>query len=323
MPVKGKNKKINLPSVDETVLIGVPAYNEEIAIGSLIWKLKRLKKKFDFDILVVDDGSHPRDETSKIAKSLGAKVKRHPNNLGKGAAIQTIMNYARNNDYDYLVLIDSDGQHDPYEIPQVLSGVVNPGADMAIGTRWGESTEMPLMRKVGKNVLDKATIGGKGRDTQSGFRALGRRAIEEIKLVHDDFAVESEMLAEAHQKGLEVKNVRISCRYKGIKNANTETSAKHGFKVLNRLIMMIVERRPLLFFGATGLAFMVAALISGLVVINIARTEEVLSVGYSLLTLIFVMLGSLLMVSGFILNELKRLFDRHNERDLKRIEDFE
>ncbi len=315
-----KKKEIHLPSDDKSVLIGVPAYNEEIAIGSLLWKLKKIKKTFDFEVLVVDDGSHPLDETGKIAKSFGAVVKKHPHNLGKGAAIQTIMNYAKEEDYDYLVLIDSDGQHDPYEIPEVLSGVVNPGADMAIGTRWGEATEMPFMRKVGKNILDRATIGGKGRDTQSGFRALGRRAIEEITLIHDDFAVESEMLAEAHQKGLKVKNVRISCRYKDIKNANTEGSAKHGFKVLNRLVMMVVERRPLLFFGLAGTAFLVAALISGLWVINIARTREVLSVGYSLLTLIFIILGSLLMVSGFILNELKRLFDRHTERDLKRVD---
>ncbi len=315
-----KKKEIHLPSDDKSVLIGVPAYNEEIAIGSLLWKLKKIKKTFDFEVLVVDDGSHPLDETGKIAKSFGAVVKKHPHNLGKGAAIQTIMNYAKEEDYDYLVLIDSDGQHDPYEIPEVLSGVVNPGADMAIGTRWGEATEMPFMRKVGKNILDRATIGGKGRDTQSGFRALGRRAIEEITLIHDDFAVESEMLAEAHQKGLKVKNVRISCRYKDIKNANTEGSAKHGFKVLNRLIMMVVERRPLLFFGLAGTAFLVAALISGLWVVNIARTREVLSVGYSLLTLIFIILGSLLMVSGFILNELKRLFDRHTERDLKRVD---
>lgn len=315
-------KDLHLPKKGRRILVGIPAYNEEIAIGSLIWKLNRLKEKMDFDILVVDDGSHQFDETINIARSMGAIVEVHKDNLGKGAAIRTIMNYAKKKYYHYLVLIDSDGQHDPYEIPHLISGLINPGADITIGTRWGESTEMPFVRKIGKNVLDRFTIGGKGRDTQSGFRALNRKAIRQIQLTHDDFAVESEMLAEAHEKGLKVKNVRISCRYKNIKNANTKGSAKHGVGVLHKLIMMIVERRPLFFFGITGVAFLLASLISGMVAIHIARTENVLSVGYSMLTLIFIILGSLLIISGFILNELKRLFDRHTERDLRKVEEF-
>ncbi len=315
-------KEMRLPKKGRSILVGIPAYNEEIAIGSLLWKLKKLQKKLDFDVLVVDDGSHPKDETTNIAKSFGADVEIHKHNLGKGAAIRTIMNYAKKKYYHYLVLIDSDGQHNPYEIPHLLSGLMNPGADITIGTRWGELTEMPFIRKIGKNVLDRFTIGGKGRDTQSGFRALNRKAIRLIHLTQDDFAVESEMLAEAHEKGLNVKNVRISCRYNDIKNASTKGSAKHGFGVLHKLIMMIVERRPLFFFGLTGAAFILAALVSGMWVVHIARTEKVLSVGYSMLTLLFIILGSLLIISGFILNELKRLFDRHTERDLKRVEEF-
>ncbi len=302
-------------------MIGIPAYNEEIAIGSLLWKLKKLREKMAFDILVVDDGSHEMDETSTIARSFGAKVIRHENNLGKGAAIRTIMNYAKKQHYQYLVLIDSDGQHNPYEIPNLISGLETSDADITIGTRWGELTEMPFVRKIGKNVLDRFTIGGKGRDTQSGFRALNRKAIRLIQLTHDDFAVESEMLAEAHERGLKVKNVRITCRYKNIKNASTKGSARHGFGVLHKLIMMIVERRPLFFFGLTGLFFLFTALFFGLIVVRVARTENVLSVGYSMLTLLFIILGSLLIISGFILNELKRLFDRHTDRELQRVEE--
>ncbi len=315
-------KEMRLPQKGRSILVGIPAYNEEIAIGSLLWKLEKLKKEMDFDVLVVDDGSHPKDETAAIARSYGAVVEVHEHNLGKGAAIRTIINYAEKKFYRYLVLIDSDGQHNPYEIPNLLSGLMNPGADITIGTRWGEMTEMPFIRKIGKNVLDRFTIGGKGRDTQSGFRALNRKAIRMIHLTHDDFAVESEMLAEAHEKGLVVRNVRITCRYKNIKNANTKGSTKHGLGVLHKLVMMIVERRPLFFFGLTGAVFLLIALISGAWVIHIARTENALSVGYSMLTLLFIILGSLLVISGFILNELKRLFDRHTERDLKRVEEL-
>ncbi|MFO7990845.1 MAG: glycosyltransferase family 2 protein [Thermoplasmata archaeon] len=311
------NRKIHFHSEDESVLVGIPSYNEEISIASLLWKINQMD--LGYDVLVVDDGSHPDDEAIKIAHDFGATVKKHPHNLGKGAAIQTVFKHARKHDYDYMVLIDGDGQHNPYEIPYVLSPVVNPRTDMAIGTRWGEYTEMGWLRKIGKNVLDRMTIGGKGKDTQSGFRALGRRAIENIEITHDDFTVESEMIAEAHEKGMKTKNVPIYCRYKDIKNPSTKGSFEHGFGVLNKLIKMTVERRPLLFFGVAGAAFLAAALVTGLWVIHIARTQEVLSMGFSILTLIFVLLGSLLITSGFILNELKRLFERHTDRDLDRV----
>ncbi|MFW6376273.1 MAG: glycosyltransferase family 2 protein, partial [Thermoplasmatota archaeon] len=309
-----ENKDYNTPEEDESVLLGIPAYNEELSIGSVIHK----SKKVDVvdDILVVDDGS--TDETSEIAKDFGVKVIRHKKNAGKGAAIKTIFDYASENGYDYLVLIDGDGQHNPYEIPHVLSPALNPGADMVIGARWGDTTEMPFYRKIGKNVLDHLTPGGdKAKDTQSGFRALNKKAIEEIEIKQHDFTVESEMVTEAKDKDLDVTHSHISCRYDDVDNASTKGPVAHGLNVLSKIIRLTVERRPLVYLGIPGVISYLLGLITGIMVIRTAARHEVLSVGWGMLTIVFIVVGSVFVTSGFILNEIRRLMQQESREYFK------
>ena len=312
--MKVMQKDYNVPNEDERVLLGIPAYNEELSIGSVIHK----SKKVDVvdDILVVDDGS--TDETSDIAKEFGVKVIRHRKNAGKGAAIKTIFNYARDNDYDFMVLIDGDGQHDPYEIPHVLSPTLNPGADLVVGARWGNLTEMPFYRKIGKNILDYMTPGGKeAKDTQSGFRAFNRKAIEEIEITQHDFTVESEMITDAVEKGLTIKSARISCRYDGVENKSTKGPMAHGLGVLHKLIRLTVQRRPLIYLGVPGLIFYIAGLITGIMVIQTATQHQILSVGWGLLTIVLIIMGSIFVTSGFILNEIHRLMIQESEEHFR------
>ena len=307
-------KDYKIPKEDERVLLGIPAYNEELSIGSVIHK----SKKVDVvdDILVVDDGS--TDETSEIAKELGVKVIRHRKNAGKGAAIKTIFNYARKNDYDFMVLIDGDGQHNPYEIPQVLSPTLNPGADLVVGARWGDLTEMPFYRKIGKNILDYLTPGGKeAKDTQSGFRAFNRKAIEELEITQNDFTVESEMITDAVDKGMKVTSSRISCRYDDVGNSSTKGPIAHGLGVLNKIIGLTIQRRPLIYLGVPGLMFYIAGLITGIMVIQTATSHQVLSVGWGLLTIVFIIIGSIFVTSGFILNEIHRLMVIESEKHFR------
>jgi len=307
-------KECHTPGEEEDVLLGIPAYNEELSIGSVLHKSKKVDEVDD--ILVVDDGS--TDETTEIAKGYGVKVIRHKKNAGKGAAIKTIFDYASEEDYDYLVLIDGDGQHNPYEIPNVLSPVVNPGADMVVGARWGELTEMPFYRKIGKNILDYMTPGGtEAQDTQSGFRVLNKEAIEKIELTQHDFTVESEMVTDAKEKGLDITHARISCRYDDVDNASTKGPIAHGLGVLHKIIRMTVQRRPLYYLGLPGLIFYIAGLITGIQVIRIATTHQVLSVGWGLITIIFIIMGSIFVTSGFILNEIRRLMRQESREHYK------
>ena len=152
--------------------------------------------------------------------------------------------------FDALVLLDGDGQHDPNEIPQLLVPITNDAADIVIGFR--SFGQMPAYRRIGRTVLDHAT-GGPVRDSQCGFRALNRRAIELLAgtLVKDNFAIESEMARLANDQDLRFADVEINCKYGDFKTS-TKNPVAHGVGVLNSVIGLIAEKRPLLYIGLPG-----------------------------------------------------------------------
>jgi len=152
----------------------MPAYNEERSIAKMVLGCK---KHVD-QVVAVDDGSS--DCTAEIAETLGAYVVRHEKNGGYGPALRSCFETARSLEADRMVIIDSDGQHDPVEIPRLLE-TLGDGTDLVIGSRFcrGNGRNVPAYRKVGMKVLDMATnvAGGVNvSDSQSGLRAYGRRA---------------------------------------------------------------------------------------------------------------------------------------------------
>jgi len=221
----------------------IPCCNEEAAIGSVVLKTKR----FVNQVLVVDDGSS--DDTKKIARDAGATVITHKKNRGKGAAIRTGFKYAIDNDFDYVVTIDGDGQHNPLEIPALLDNVIKNDQDISIGYRVGNDTEMPMWRRVGKRVLDYTTSMGTGgfvTDSQCGFRAFNKKAVEAIapKLKGDAFSVESEQLIKAHELGLKVINTNVSCKYNDLETSS-KNPASHGLSVMGYVIWVVCGATPL------------------------------------------------------------------------------
>src|SRR3954471_2255541 len=97
----------------------VPTYNEEGTVARVVTRIH--EQAPEFEVVVVDDGS--TDATAEQAEKAGARVVRHPFNLGIGGAVQSGFTYALENGYDRLVQIDGDGQHDPPELPKLGGGV--------------------------------------------------------------------------------------------------------------------------------------------------------------------------------------------------------
>ena len=160
------------------VVVLIPAYNEELTIGSMVLLTNPMVTK----TIVIDDGS--LDKTSQIAKSAGAEVIRIEKNQGKANAVLLGFRQASLMCPDAVVMLDADGQHDPMEIPQIIKPIIEGKADLVIGSRFLETKNMvPKYRRIGQKTLDyaqnmEATF--KTTDSQSGFRALSKRSLENL-----------------------------------------------------------------------------------------------------------------------------------------------
>ena len=158
------------------VLIVLPAFNEEHSIAKVIAEIRDHQP--NADVLVVDDGSG--DATSRTARDAGALVCRLPFNLGVGGAMRAGYRYAMHNDYDVVVQVDADGQHDPEYIEDLISGLSD--ADIVIGARFAGVGTYPARgpRRWAMRLLARVLSSLSGQrlcDVTSGFRAANRRAI--------------------------------------------------------------------------------------------------------------------------------------------------
>ena len=135
------------------ITVGIPAYNEEKNIASVISKLK----KHADTIIVCDDGSD--DLTGEISQQLGAIVIKHVKNKGYGAAISSLFLKAKELESDVFVTFDADGQHRIEDIAEGVEPIKNKEADLVIGSRFlnTKSEEMPNYRKVGIKIITKVT----------------------------------------------------------------------------------------------------------------------------------------------------------------------
>ena len=298
---------------DEQTLAIIPCYNEEHTIGSVILKTKH----YVDEVLVIDDGSS--DDTAKIAKEAGAIIITHETNKGKGNAIKTGFRYALAHGFDYAVTIDGDGQHNPAEIPLLVGNIMNNGHDISLGFRVGQDTEMPKWRKVGKRILDYATSFGSGgfiTDSQCGFRAFSRKAIEDLtpRLKGNAFSVESEQLIKAHGLGLELVNTNVTCKYNDLENTSTKNPASHGFSVLSYVIWLVAEKRPLLFIGVPGFVSVIIGLFFGIITLQYYNQTHVFLISYAILVSIFLIIGALAMFIGLTLSVLPRIIRQTMEK---------
>lgn len=196
-------KKINMDY--GKICIIIPAFNAEKTIGEMVGGAKFYLN----DIIVIDDGSI--DSTSQVAEEAGALLIRHDKNLGKGAALKSGFEYAKDK-FDAIITMDADGQHRASDIPKFLDSYSRGSGDIIIGSRYSEMKEMKLRRRclnwLGAWTISRMT-GNKIEDSQSGFRLLKSCIFNDINLTTSRFDTEYEILIKACRKGYRVYSIPI------------------------------------------------------------------------------------------------------------------
>ena len=216
---------------------GIPAFNAAETIGSVIRRAMLYVDK----VIVVDDGSI--DETAMVSNLAGAIVIKHKRNMGYGAALSSIFMEAKKIGAEALVIIDSDGQHNPDEIPIVLRPVVSRIADISIGSRFlkNDVNNVPVYRTFGIKLLNLVTsfLGANVRDSQSGFRAYSKAAITLVKPSINGMGAGSEILIRASSAGLQIVEVPINCKYDF--NSSSQNPILHGLNVIRSLLVYCIS----------------------------------------------------------------------------------
>jgi len=214
----------------KTLCIILPAFNEAVAIATVLKNLQQFQQQEKFlklHITVVDDGS--TDSTSAICKSMKIKVLRHVLNRGLGGALATGMEYAKKNNFDFALTMDSDGQHDIADIPKAMKLLVENRADVVIGSRMLGQKGMPkdrvLINKL-SNYFTFLLFGILTSDSQCGFRAFNKTVLAHMSLRTQGMEVSSEIFAEIKKYKLRLAEVPISVIY-------TDYSRKKGQTNLN------------------------------------------------------------------------------------------
>ena len=288
------------------IVIGIPAYNEEKNIASVLIKLKKISQ----NIIVCNDGSN--DLTGNIARELGAIVIEHKKNLGYGSAIKSIFLKAHEINADVLVTFDADGQHRIEDINVILEPIKNNVADIVIGSRFlNNNQEIPKYRKIGIKAITKLTNvtgGTKITDSQSGFRAYSKKILEEIKPKESGMGISTEILIKAQKAGFIITEVPITILYEG--DTSTHNPISHGSSVVLSTLKYVAIERPLVFYGIPGIIFLLVGLAFGVWTIQIYSEEGQVITNIALVGVRGVIMGTILMLTATILYSIVSVVKR-------------
>jgi len=286
----------------EKIVVTIPAYNEEKSIGYVVKEIKEVldKKKYNYSVLVVDDGS--KDNTKEVAEKAGAAVVSHNRNLGLAQAFRTEMKECLRLKADIIVHTDADGQYLAEDIPRLIEQLKE-GYDLVLGNRFiGGIESMPVLKQLGNlafsNTISKIVRYRVG-DCQTGFRAFTRE-VAEIP-INSDHTYTQEQIIRAVNLGYKLKEIPTYFRKRDGESRLMKNPFDYAFKAWINILRIYRDYRPLKFFGTIGAFFFSMGVLIGLIlVLNFIFTGKVGHLPLTILSMLLVVIGVQIGLFGFL-----------------------
>jgi glycosyltransferase involved in cell wall biosynthesis len=187
----------------------IPAYNAAGSIRQVV--IETLQ--YGLPLLVVNDGS--TDSTLGEIKGLPVSMIGHDRNRGKGAALRSGFAWAMERGFSGVVTLDSDGQHDPSAIPQLVSAAIEGDFDIVLASRFSQFSEMAGLRRYWNRFgawCMRTRTGFDINDSQSGFRYYSTRLLRDLRLDSDGYELEMEILMKAWSRGFLIGSIAVPAR---------------------------------------------------------------------------------------------------------------
>ena len=292
------------PQPSITVLI--PCYNEELTIGKVIRDFRA--ELPEADIYVFDNNSS--DNT--VGEALSAEaVLLSERRQGKGYVVQSMFHQL---DADVFIMVDGDGTYPAASVHQLIDPIVKGEADMVVGSRLHQQSESRFrwLNRFGNqlflsvlNRLFKVRL----TDILSGYRAFNRRFVKDVPLFSQGFEIETELTIKALQRGHRVIEVPVDLGVRPQGSFSKIRVVHDGVLILNTILALFRDYKPLTFFGIAGLALILTGLIpGGIVIVEYWKTGLVPRMPSAILAVGLVSVGILFMIAGFIIHTITRRF---------------
>lgn len=288
------------------IAILIPCYNEERTVGQVVRDFRGQLP--DAEIYVFDNNSS--DRTVEVAKGAGARIAFEPRQ-GKGYVVQSMF---REVDADVYVMVDGDDTYPPAEVHKLIAPVAAGTADMAVGSRLGKTSDSSIttLRRVGNrfflntiNFIFKVNLS----DILSGYRVFNRKFVKNIPIFGGGFETETELTIKALAHGYRIVELPVDLKARPEGSFSKIRVMQDGLLILNSILTLFRDYKPLTFFGAIGLFLIVLGLIPGTVVIvEFVRTGLVPRLPSAVLAVGLVLSGLLSIVVGIVLHTIARRF---------------
>ena len=286
------------------IAVLIPCYNEELTVAQVVSDFRAQLP--EADIYVFDNNSS--DRTVELAREAGAQVF-FERRQGKGYVVQSMF---RQVDADIYIMVDGDGTYPPAEVNRLIEPVLRDEADMVVGSRLHDesSSQFKSLNRMGNKMflsVLNSVFKVKITDMLSGYRVFNRHFVKGVPLFGGGFETETELTIKALERGYRVVEVPVDLTTRPEGSFSKIRIVHDGLRILNTILALFRDYKPLTFFGAVGLALVALSLIPGLiVVIEFLETGLVLRLPSAVLAVGLALAGMLSMTIGLVLHTIVR-----------------